>query len=217
MSASRSTSSSSEFLRHHGGEIADPQHFRRGDFLRGQKQLFCIVDAKPRHIARDAALVVVQPESRRRHEHFRGVDADAEIAGQRQVGRAAIDAAIEPADRRHAEIFQPVDHHFKRRSGALLFLRAGGAVGDRVEVVAGAEGAAGAGQHQHADRGIGLDPVEQLHEVAEILALQPVQMLRPVEADGGARAVDFEHRRAGFSAASDIVFSIILVFLLLVF
>ena len=95
----------------------------------------------------------------------------------------AIDAAIEPANRRHAEIFQPIDDDLERRSRARLFVRAGGAV-DRVEVVAGAEGAAGAGQHQHADRGIGLDAVEQLYEVAEILALQPVQMLRPVEADG---------------------------------
>src|SRR5437868_2639761 len=33
--------------RHHGGEIADPQHFRRADLLGGQKQLFGVVGAKP--------------------------------------------------------------------------------------------------------------------------------------------------------------------------
>jgi hypothetical protein len=126
----------------------------------------------------------------------RCIDADAEIAGQRQIGRTAIDTAIEPADRRHAEVFQPVDHHFERRAGALFFPCAGGAVGDRIEIVAGAEGAAGTGQHQHPDRRIGLDTVEQPQHVAEILALQPVQMLRPVEADGGARAADVEYRRA---------------------
>ncbi len=138
----------------------------------------------------------MQAEPRRRHEHFSRIDADAEVAGQRQVGRAAIDAAVEPADRRFAEILQPVDHHLERRSRARLRGRAGGAVGDRIEIVAGTEGAAGTGQHQHADGGVGLDPVEQFHEIAEILALQPVQMFRPVEADGGARAADLGYRRA---------------------
>jgi hypothetical protein len=49
--------------------------------------------------------------------------------------------------------------------------RAGGAVGDRIQIITGAECDAGAGQHQHADRGIGLDSVEQFHEFAEIAAL----------------------------------------------
>ena len=151
----------------------------------------------------------MQPEAGRRHEHFRGVDADAEIAGQRQVGRAAIDAAIEPADRRHAEILQPVDDDLERRSRARLLVRAGCAVGDRIEVVAGAEGAAGPGQHQHADRGVGLDPVEQRHEMIQVLALQPVQMFWPVEADGGARAGTSS---TGALASSDILFSIIPLF-----
>ena len=62
--------------------------------------------------------------------------------------------------------------------------------------IAGAEGAAGAGEHQHPDGGIGLDPVEQRHQRVEVIGLQPVQMLRPVEADGGARAADFQDRRA---------------------
>ncbi len=42
------------FLRHHGGEVADPQHFRRGDFLRREKQLLGVVDAEPR--ARSGAM-----------------------------------------------------------------------------------------------------------------------------------------------------------------
>ena len=50
----------------------------------------------------------MQPEPRGRHEHLAGVDADPEIAGQRQIGGAAIDPAIEPADRRHREILEPV-------------------------------------------------------------------------------------------------------------
>src|SRR6202022_3245840 len=49
----------------------------------------------------------------------------------------------------------------------------------------------------HPDRGIRFDPVEQFQQRIEVVGLQPVQMLRPVEADGSPRAVDIEHRRAG--------------------
>src|ERR1700722_12576393 len=181
--------------RHHRREVADPQHLGGADFLRGQEQLPGIVGAEPRHVASDAALVIMQPEPRRRHEHLAAVDADAEIAGQRQVGRAAIDAAIEPADGGNTDVLKPVDHDFERRFAALLFDSAGGAFGDRIKIMAGAEGAAGAGEHQHPDRGIGFDPVEQLEQRIEVVGLQPVQMLWPVEADGGAGAIDIEQRR----------------------
>jgi transposase, IS30 family len=184
-------------VHHHRGEIADPQHFRRVDFLRGQKQLLGVVDAEPRGVAHDAALVIMQAQPRRRHEHLAGVEADAEIAGQRQIGRAAIDAAIEPADRGNAEILEPVDDNLERRSGAVLFNGAGGALGDRIEVVSRAEDAAGAGEDQHPDRGIGLNAVEQFQQGVEVVGLQPVQMPGTVEADGGARAVEFEDRRRG--------------------
>jgi hypothetical protein len=60
------------------------------------------------------------------------------------------------ASARSVEIFQPVRHHLERRPRGLLGRRTGRALGDRAEIVAGAEGAAGAGQHQHADGGIGL-------------------------------------------------------------
>jgi hypothetical protein len=43
----------------------------------------------------------VQAEARGRHHQLARVDADAEIARKRKVGRAAVDAAIEAADRRH--------------------------------------------------------------------------------------------------------------------
>src|SRR5882724_3304110 len=180
--------------RHHGGEIADPQHFRGADLLGGQEQFLGVVDPEACDVARDAALVIVQPETRRRHEHFASVDADAEVAGQRQISRAAIDAAVEPADGRHPDVLEPVDDDFKRRSGAFFFNGADGALGDRVEIITSTEGAAGAGEHQHPDRRIGLDPVEQFQENVEIVGLQPVQMFRPVETDIGARTVKFEHR-----------------------
>src|SRR6266481_1657724 len=180
---------------HHLGEVTDSQHLRGADLLRREKQLLGVVNAEPRHIARDAALVIMQPEPRRRHEHFTGIDADAGIAGQRQIRGAAIHTTVNPADRRYCQVFKPVDDDLERRSCGLL-LRAGRAFGDRAEIVAGAEGAAGAGEHQHPERGIGLDPVEQSYQFIEIIGLQPVQMLRPVEADGGARAIDIEQRRA---------------------
>src|SRR5258706_146843 len=143
-----------------------------------------------------AVLVIMQPQPGRRQERLGAVGADAKIAGQGQIGRAAVDAAIDPADRGNAEILEPVDDDLECRARASLFNGAGGALGDRVEIVAGAEGAAGAGKHQHPDGGIGFDPVEQVEQHIEIIGLQPVQMLPPVEAGGCARAVDFEQRRA---------------------
>src|ERR1700688_2853980 len=70
----------------------------RVDLLGGQEQFLGVINPEACDIARDAALVIVQAETRRRHEHFASVDADAEVAGPRQIGRAAIDAAVEPAD-----------------------------------------------------------------------------------------------------------------------
>ncbi len=148
------------FSGYHRGEIADPQHLRGADPLGGQEQLLGVVDAEPRHVALDAAVVIMQPEPRRRHEHLAAVDADTEITGQRQIGRAAIDAAVDPANRRYREVFKPVDDDLERRPGGLL-LGVGRAFGDRAKIVSGAEGAAGPGEHQNPDRGIGFDPVEQ--------------------------------------------------------
>src|SRR5262249_23727807 len=105
-------------------------------------------------------------------------------------------AAIEPADGRHAEILEPIDHDLEGGAGGLLVSR-GRAVGDRIEVVTGGKGAPGAGQDQHPDRGIGFDAVGQLLQRLEILRLQPVQVLWPVQPDGGAGALDGEDGRGG--------------------
>jgi len=72
-----------------------------------------------------------------------------EIAGQRQIGRTAVDAAVEPADGRDREILEAIRNHFECRAGAWLVRPARGSLGDGAEVESGAEGAAGAGQDQH--------------------------------------------------------------------
>src|ERR1700676_5387684 len=95
-------------------EVADPQHLGCFDLLRGEEQFFGVVDAEPRHVASDSAFVIMQPEPRRWHEHLASVDANAKIAGERQIGRAPIDPAIEPADRGHSEILEPIGHRFER-------------------------------------------------------------------------------------------------------
>ncbi len=138
----------------------------------------------------------MQAQPRRRHEHLGGVDADAEIAGQRQIGRTAIDAAVEPADGRHGEIFQPVDDDLERRSrrSAPGALAARSAIEPRSYPAEKARPVPVSTSTRIA--AIGLDPVEQFQQRLEIVRLQPVQMLRPVEADGGAGAVDIEQRRA---------------------
>jgi hypothetical protein len=65
----------------------------------------------------------MQAQPRRRHEHLGRINADAEIAGQRQIGRTAIDPAIEPADGGNADILQPINDDFERRSSAVLVAR----------------------------------------------------------------------------------------------
>src|ERR1700743_2909034 len=74
-----------------------------------------------------------------------------------------------------------------------------------MEVVTGGKGAAGAGQDQHPDRGIGLDPVEQLLQRLEVLRLQPVQVFWPVKADGGASSLDGEDGRGGLLGAGGLL------------
>ncbi len=71
---------------------------------------------------------------------------------------------------------------------------------DVAEVVAGAERAAGPGQHQHADRLVALDAIENLQERREVFRLQPVEVPRPIEPDGRARPLDREDRGRALAA-----------------
>src|ERR687893_610318 len=61
---------------------------------------------------------------------------------------------------------------------------------------ASAERSAGAGDHQHAEVGVGVHSAEEAHELPEVDGLDPVQVARTVEADGGAAAGDLERRDA---------------------
>jgi hypothetical protein len=78
----------------------------------------------------------------------------------RKSQASARSVAPPSADRRNAEILQPIDHDLERAARG-LFLRGVRAFGNRAEIVSGAEGASRAGQYHDAERGIGFDPVEQ--------------------------------------------------------
>ena len=73
-----------------------------------------------------------------------GVDADTKVAGEREIGRASIDAAIEPADRGNADILEPVRRPPRKQSPRCSVRDvAGRALGNRIEIVTGAERPAG--------------------------------------------------------------------------
>jgi hypothetical protein len=62
-----------------------------------------------------------------------------------------------------------------------------GAVG---QILAGAEGAPGAGQHQHADGGVGLDLIEGHAQFGVHVVGEAVQLVRAVEGQAGDAGLD---------------------------
>ena len=132
--------------------------------------------AQPRHGALQAAGVVVQAQPRRRHAQFHTLHADAEVAGQRQVRGTAVDAAVQA---RHGGLRQ----RRQRVGHALEGLRAGvdAIVAQLAQVVAGAEGAAAAGQHQHAHRRVPRHLGQLTLQRDQVLPVQAVQVLRPLQ------------------------------------
>ena len=103
------------------GQVADAQQLFRRLLLRQHEQPLGVVEAEAGDVAPQPAFVIMHADPRGGHEHHRGRgDADAEIAGQRKVGAAAVDPAMQPGDGRDAEHLQPVDHVLEGRTGRVL-------------------------------------------------------------------------------------------------
>ena len=66
---------------------------------------------------------------------------------------------------------------------------------DGLQIAAGAEGAAFALDHQHADVVVGLDLGAELLQLFRDREIDRVERGGPVERDGGDRAIDPEQRR----------------------
>src|SRR4051794_2617155 len=169
-------------------EIADAQELRRLERLRGHEHLLCRGDAEPADIALDAAGVIDDAETRRRHDQPHALDPDPEIAGQRQIGRAPIDTAVQRRDCWHPQPFERIDRALEGVAARLLAMRVSGApVEQCADMVAGAESlCTGAGQHQDADRRVLVDPREGLAQQGQIVRLDAIVLARPVEPDRGA-------------------------------
>jgi hypothetical protein len=115
---------------------------------------------------------------------FRG---QHDVAGQRQVGAGAGGHAVDGADHRHRQGAQR-----RHQRGVEFFDRfaevdAGGARFDGavVQVLAGAEAAAGAGQQQHAHGLVGLELVQGVADFAVHGLGEAVQAVGAVQGEDG--------------------------------
>ena len=132
---------------------------------------------------RDAGGLVVDAEPRRRREGAHARDPDAEVAGERQLDAAAVDAAVQPGDRRHRERLERVAERGQR------VLRPVGA-GDVPERGPGAEAPAAPGQDQRAQL-VPARPVgEERGQLPHRRLVERVVRLGAVEGDAGDRPVE---------------------------
>src|SRR5476649_2084291 len=185
-------------------EIAHPQQVLVAEILRQEEGALGEARAHLLRIAAQAARIIVQAKARGRHEEAHAPDAQPKVAGQRHVGGAAIDAAVQGAERRHAHRLQPVHHRLEariafRRRGRLAARRL--TAWKRAMIEARAEALlAGAGEHRDTHVGIGvglLDGSTQPRQPGRIEAVVPGRI---VERDRGARAVDGEQYGVGHDA-----------------
>ena len=72
---------------------------------------------EPRHAALQAAAVEQQAQPGRRHVHLGGRRAEAEVARQREVGRAAVDATVDLGDRHRPRVLHAPANRLEARAG----------------------------------------------------------------------------------------------------
>jgi hypothetical protein len=111
-----------------------------------------------------------------------------QVAGQRHAGAGAGGDAVDGGDGRHAQVLQAQDQRLVVGFDHVADVRHLAAHGLHVgvgQILAGAEGAAGAGEHQHADGLVGLDGVEGGAQLGVHLAGEAVELVRAVEREAG--------------------------------
>ncbi|MGY4623729.1 hypothetical protein ACVWY3_001485 [Bradyrhizobium sp. USDA 4486] len=141
----------------------------------------------------------MKPEARGRHEHLATIYADPEIAGERKIGRAAIDSAVQSADGRYRQSFELIDD--VRKTGSMnIFLRRVSR-SDVSEVVSSAERASFAGQDENS-RTCLLNAGEVPREHGEIGCGDLVHLPRAIELDRRDRPIRLQQRRAAQIHAS---------------
>src|SRR5471032_610632 len=170
-------------------EIAHTQQVLVAEILRQEEGALGEARTYLLRIAAQAARIIVQAKARRRHEEAHAADTETEIAGQRHVGGAAIDAAVQRAERRHAHRLEPVHHRleariaFRRRRG--LAARQGAMIEARAEALL-----AGPCENRDAHVRIGVDLLDRRAQERQSGRIEAVVPGGIVERDRGARAVD---------------------------
>jgi hypothetical protein len=177
LATSTSSASASTRLR----QIADLLHRGGIDLLCREEQPLRVVEPESRDIALQPRPVVVQTEARGRHEHVDAARADAEVAGEREIGRTAIDAAVQHGDRDRARLLERVDD-----AGEVDL----SSTADAADVETAAEILAGAPQQQHEDVVARIHVGDQRAESNEVVGAEPVRLIRTAQGDGRDRAID---------------------------
>ncbi len=144
--------------------------------LAGQENSLRRVDTESRDIALEAAAVVVQAEPRGRHEHLRGMRADAEIAGEREIGSASVRAAVDDGDGHRARRLDGVGHVLESDRIARLS-------GETRNVVAAAEILAFTADMQHEHARIGVDGGEMTEDRLQIIRPEAVCAVGPPQGE----------------------------------
>ena len=90
--------------------------------LAGQEQALGRVQAQACHIAFQPLLIEMQPQTCRRHEHFRAAGAQAKVAGQCHVGGTTINTTMQRSNGDGAALLDGIDHLAKAAAFMLAVL-----------------------------------------------------------------------------------------------
>ncbi|MCY1232971.1 hypothetical protein D9M72_454890 [compost metagenome] len=132
----------------------------------------------------------MQPQPSRRHEHVHRGGAKPEIARQRQVRAAAIDAAVDLGNGHRAAVLHCVDQG----------LEAGTALPGRepADIEAAAEVLAGAAQAQHTHVA-GIHGIDMPLQLGQVIRPEAVGHLRAAQGDRGDMTGNVERRKGTIS------------------
>src|SRR5438552_8107014 len=172
---------------HQLSQKTDSEHLRVANCLRGQEQPFCVARSQCFDVAAQTSGVIVQPELRRRHEHARAANSDAEVAAQGQIGRPAVNAPVEGAEGRQREAFNLVEKLFETMIQS---------VDDGVDGVTRAESLVTcAGDYYGENAAPHRDFAKLFAHYPNVVGIDAIVGRRAAQANRRSRAMNFQDRR----------------------
>ena len=179
----------------HRLEQAKRLQLRHAERPRRQEGAFGCQHTEAAHVALQAAGVVMQAERRGRHAPLHAIQTDAQVTRQHDVGRAAVYAAVEGADRDGPQARQPVRNPFEEGGAVAVFVKAAD-VKTRTEHRLGLACSVG-GQHQHAHAGVALYSVKVFQQPLQVAVFKFVALGWAVQGDGGHAIRNLQDRGTG--------------------